>query len=59
MESEYEFLGDGADVGGIFSESRTGLNTTLVLASGDELPDQGSAHNRSDRPQGVGEVEVG
>jgi hypothetical protein len=45
MESECEFLGDGADVGAILSELRTRVNTTLVLASGDELPGQGSAHN--------------
>ena len=57
-----EFLGDQADAEVIYSGSLprlTQASTPVVLARGDELADQRSAHDRSDRRVGVGRVAVG
>jgi len=57
-----EFLGDQADAEVIYSGSLprlTQASTPVVLARGDELADQRSAHDRSDRRVGVGRVVVG
>jgi hypothetical protein len=50
---ECKFLGDQADVEVIhsgFLPRPTQVRTTLVLVRGDDLVDQRSAHDRSDRP---------